>query len=102
MLIGLEALPDATSDSIRQRWLGLEMSAAHALDGAWRAWSSGWGERTVLSGHTDAVGAVAFSPDGARVLTGSYDGMARLWDIAAGKIITTLSGHANFSGSVAL
>ena len=30
-------------------------------------------------GHTAPVRAVAFSPDGTRVLTGSYDKTARLW-----------------------
>jgi hypothetical protein len=48
MLIGLDALPDEASKGIRQRVLRPEMSAVNALDGAWRNWSSGWGERTVL------------------------------------------------------
>ncbi len=81
MLIDLDALPDPTSDSIRQRMLPLEMSAVHALDRAWRARSSGWIERAVLSGHTGSLRAVAFSPDGTRVLTGSADNTARLWPI---------------------
>ena len=81
MLIGLDALPDQTSKGIRQRVLRPVMSAVNALDGAWRDWSSGWSERTVLRGHTDTVKAVAFSPDGERVLTGSADGTARLWTV---------------------
>ena len=81
MLIELDALPDATSDSIRQRMLPLEMSAVHALDRAWRARSSGWIERAVLSGHTGSLRAVAFSPDGTHVLTGSAENTARLWPI---------------------
>jgi hypothetical protein len=70
MLVGLDALPDEASKGIRQRVLKPEMSAVNALDDAWRNWKSGWGERAVLAGHMDAVRAVAFSPDGTRVLTG--------------------------------
>jgi WD40 repeat protein len=32
-----------------------------------------------LTGHTDAVSSVAFSPDGQRLLSGSYDNTVRLW-----------------------
>ena len=60
MLVGLDALPDETSKSIRQRVLRPEMSAVIALDGAWRKWLSGWGEWAVLVGHTDSVRAIAF------------------------------------------
>jgi hypothetical protein len=34
-----------------------------------------------LAGHTNSVTAVAFSPDGTRVLTGSQDNTARLWSV---------------------
>jgi WD40 repeat protein len=46
-----------------------------------------------LAGHTDQVTAVAFSPDGTRVLTGSGDNTARLWDAATGRAVATLAGH---------
>ena len=45
------------------------------------------------TGHTGCVTAVAFSPDGKRVLTGSGDNTARLWDAATGAAIATLAGH---------
>jgi len=93
MLVGLDALPDETSKGIRQRVLKAEMSAVNALDGSWRNWASRWGERAILAGHTDWVMAVAFSPDGSRVLTGSLDNTARLWDAATGKAVATLAGH---------
>ena len=44
---------------------------------------------------------MAFSPDGARVLTGSDDNTARLWDAASGKPIATLSGHTGSVDAVA-
>jgi len=78
-----------------------EMSAVNALDAAWRNWSSGWGERTFLARHTKSVTAVAFSPDGTRILTGSDDNTARLWDATSGKVVAILSGHTNWVSAVA-
>ncbi|MFF0000941.1 AAA family ATPase [Streptomyces avermitilis] len=46
-----------------------------------------------LSGHTAPVGAVAVTPDGSRVITGSDDGTARVWDPTTGRELHTLSGH---------
>jgi WD40 repeat protein len=101
VLIGLDALPDATSEGIRQHVLRLEMSAVNAIDSAWRNWTSAWGERVVLAGHAGPVLAVAFSPDGTRVLTGCGDGTARLWEVATGKPVATLAGHVNLVSAVA-
>ena len=39
------------------------------------------------------LGAAAFSPDGLRIVTASYDRTARVWDIATAKQIAVLSGH---------
>nr|VFJ72030.1 MAG: WD domain-containing protein, G-beta repeat-containing protein [Candidatus Kentron sp. FW] len=37
---------------------------------------------------------LAFSPDGRRLLTGSYDDTLKLWDVASGKAIRTFRGHS--------
>src|SRR6266849_6729244 len=37
---------------------------------------------SVLKGHTETVYAVAFSPDGRYVLTGSFDKSLKLWEAA--------------------
>ncbi|WP_319056764.1 nSTAND1 domain-containing NTPase [Streptomyces europaeiscabiei] len=54
-----------------------------------------------LSGHTDEVRAVAFSPDRNTLATGSADKTVRLWDPATGKTRTTLKGHTDQVTSVA-
>ena len=47
-----------------------------------------------LTGHTDRVHSIAFTRDGSTLVTGSYDGTVRLWDVATRRQIgTPLNGH---------
>jgi WD40 repeat protein len=47
-----------------------------------RLWDAATGAAiATLAGHSDSVNAVAFSPNGERVLTGSYDDTARPWPV---------------------
>ncbi|HKS27620.1 MAG TPA: WD40 repeat domain-containing protein [Pyrinomonadaceae bacterium] len=50
--------------------------------------------RFVLRGHTAAVRAAVFSPDGKFVATSGWDKTARVWETATGKPVSVLSGHA--------
>jgi nitrous oxidase accessory protein NosD len=54
-----------------------------------------------LTGHTDWVYSVAFSPDGKLLASGSRDWTIKLWDVASGSLVRTLSGHTGAVNSVA-
>ncbi|MDB5324352.1 MAG: (Myosin heavy-chain) kinase Histone acetyltransferase [Phycisphaerales bacterium] len=52
------------------------------------------GEIVRLKGHTDAVLSAAISADGQRVVSGSNDHTAIIWDVESGKALQRLVGHA--------
>lgn len=49
-----------------------------------------------LEGHSEAILAVSFSPDGSRLATGSGDTTVRLWDIHTGTPYAECRGHTNW------
>jgi WD40 repeat protein len=58
--------------------------------------------RQILSGHTDGVKSVAFSPDGKTLASGSADSSIILWDMATNQPIgKALTGHTGIIFSVA-
>jgi len=55
----------------------------------------------VLTGHTDTVTGLAFSPDGKLLASSSRDHDARVWDAKTLKLVKILSRHAAFVSGVA-
>jgi sugar lactone lactonase YvrE len=69
--------------------------------------SFGWdydgrpGELRAFTGHNSTVYGVAFSPDGKKIVSGSMDGRAILWDAATGRQLFLLQGHGGMIWAVA-
>ncbi|KIJ09124.1 hypothetical protein PAXINDRAFT_87912 [Paxillus involutus ATCC 200175] len=82
-------------------------AVATSSDGRWIAggtrmtitiWNATTYEKVVeLKGHTDAVTWFAFSPDSARVASGSRDGTGIVWSATTGEqLVGSLKGHAGW------
>jgi len=63
--------------------------------------SAGGALLRVLSGHTDAVRSVAWSPDGRRIVSGSADNTLIIWDAETGVVSCTMSSHTDAVRSAA-
>ena len=62
-----------------------------------------------LSGHNKSVSAIAITPDGKRVISGSYDNTIKIWEIETGKELFTLpseryanAGHSESVSAIAI
>ena len=55
------------------------------------AWDTESGKTVLtLKGHTEGILALAISPDGGRMLSGGWDGIAKVWDAKSGQALATL------------
>ena len=55
----------------------------------------------MLTGHTNWVASVAFSPAGGLLASASHDKTVRLWDPMSGVCLRTLEGHSSWVFDVA-
>jgi WD40 repeat protein len=55
----------------------------------------------ILRGHTSYIYSAVFSPDGTKVLTGSWDFSIKLWDVATGTLENTFWGEKRAVNAVA-
>ena len=53
-----------------------------------------------LTGHQSLVSSVHFSPDGKRLVSGSYDNTVMVWDPSTGEQLCQLRGHTDVVTSV--
>ncbi len=59
-------------------------------------------ELVTLRGHSASIHSAVFSPDGQRIVTGSFDQTAKIWEAASGREFLTLTGHGAPVVSVAV
>jgi RNA polymerase sigma factor (sigma-70 family) len=72
------------------------------LDRPVRLWDAATGrELRCCRGHDEGVAALAFSPDGTLLVSGSDDHTVRLWDVATGQERRQFRGHTNMVRAVA-
>src|SRR5271165_6816194 len=79
--------------------------ASGSIDYFIRLWNPASGHQLTqspLTGDTEAVNSVAFSPDGQTLASGAADGTVRLWDVATGQQIgASFAGQTGSVNSVA-
>jgi len=76
--------------------------AASLDDGAVNVWYKPKYQRILqMKGHKSYVVCVAWSPDGAHLVSASDDKKVRVWEIASGEQLATLTGHTKSVTSVA-
>ena len=79
---------------------GTRLAVASGI-GIWLYDAGTYQEVALLTGHTDSVSSVAFSPDGNTLASGSHDKTIRLWEVVTGEHKGALTGHTEGIWSIA-
>ena len=85
-----------------EEWTENVFGVLHLTSGKVELWDTQTGilKRT-LTGHSDSVLSVAFSPDGRTLASGSADRTAKLWNVETGELEQTLKGYRSSVDAVA-
>lgn len=77
---------------------------AGAIDYTIQRWEIATGAKTLLAGHDNWVRMLGFSPDGAKLYSGGYDGRLISWEIAAEKPqpVLTVQAHQGWLRGLAV
>jgi WD40 repeat protein len=71
-------------------WLNYSRTGSTETPAAWR-------ELRALHGHRSPILAMAFSPDGRRVVSGDFDSNVRVWDCHSGRWLPSEDRRDEFS-----
>ncbi|KAL0958647.1 hypothetical protein HGRIS_013983 [Hohenbuehelia grisea] len=94
---GLTFLPEVSK--VRELYKGPFCIPTTVIHGSERIWPT---TETLVIGSQGWVSSVAFSPDGAQIVSGSGDKTIRIWDAATGQQVSdALTGHKRSVSSVA-
>jgi WD40 repeat protein len=87
----------ASWDNTAKVWDINKGNKVHALKEDYRTvvTFAGGTEVFTLKGHTGHLSSAAFSPDGTRIVTTSWDNTAKVWDASTGAELLTFKGHTN-------
>jgi WD40 repeat protein len=86
--------PDGKTLATGSRIYNQRMSQA---TGVLKLWDVETGkQRKALTGHTEGIGKLAFSPDGKNLATAASDYTIKWWDLKTGKVLRSFSNADNY------
>lgn len=81
---------------------GFDPGKRRDIDCVVKLWDAETGQEVLtLSGHSEKVHGLCFSPDGKRLASTSHDQTVMVWDTSTGQALFTLRGHTSVTSDVA-